>query len=85
MRTAKLLGISARRWHDISETCLKIKHHWSKSEARRHNNEVRIPVHGGVAILAIRERIGCINASGLTTNVATISALSLPMGIWHGC
>src|SRR4029077_12698025 len=27
----------------ISETCLKRRHHWSKSEARRRNNEVRIP------------------------------------------
>src|SRR5258707_9388173 len=26
----------------IYETCSKIKHHWSKSDARRRNNEVRI-------------------------------------------
>ena len=69
----------------ISETCLKIKHHWSKSEARRRNNEVGVPFNGGAAILAIREIIDCINASGLATNVATVSALSSPTGTWHGC
>src|SRR5262249_44035212 len=26
----------------ISETCTKIKHHWSKSDARRRNNEVQV-------------------------------------------
>ena len=30
----------------ISETCSKIKHHWSKSEARRRNNEVGISFNG---------------------------------------
>src|SRR5215470_4469955 len=25
-----------------SETCTKIKHHWPKSDARRHNNEVQV-------------------------------------------
>src|SRR6476646_3549217 len=30
----------------ISETCSKIKHHWSKSEARWHNNEVGISFNG---------------------------------------
>src|SRR5258707_11473027 len=29
----------------ISETCSKIKHHWSKSDARRRNNEVGISVN----------------------------------------
>ena len=32
-----------------------------------------------MAVLAIREIIGCISASGLTTNVATISAF-VPAG-----
>src|SRR5258707_7479686 len=30
----------------ISETCIKIKHHWFKSEARWHNNEAGIPFAG---------------------------------------
>ena len=30
----------------ISETCSKIKHHWSKFEARRRNNEVGISLTG---------------------------------------
>src|SRR6478609_3763656 len=30
----------------ISETCSKIKHHWSKSEARWRNNEVGISFNG---------------------------------------
>src|SRR3954467_12025473 len=29
----------ARLCHAISETCSKIKHRWSKSDARRRNNE----------------------------------------------
>ena len=53
----------------------KIKHHWSKSEAKRPNNELRNSLHGGIPALEIREIIRCINASDLTINVATISLL----------
>jgi hypothetical protein len=38
----------------------------------------------GVAILAIREIIGCINACGLITNVAAISAVVLALETWYG-
>jgi hypothetical protein len=34
----------------------------------------------GVSVLAIKEIVGCINASGLTINVATISAFVPPGG-----
>src|SRR5918996_4668488 len=36
------LAFLARLSPAISEPCLKIKHHWSKSEAKRRNNEVGI-------------------------------------------
>src|SRR5438093_1178411 len=35
----------ARLSPGISETCLKIRHHWSKSEVGQRNNELGIALH----------------------------------------
>jgi len=53
-----------------------MKHLLPKSEAIWRNDEVQISLHEA-AILSIREMIDRINASGLATNVATLSALAL--------
>src|SRR5262249_1508564 len=62
----------ARLSSAISETCPKVKHRWSKSDARWPNNELRNLLHE-VSSFGIREIFRCINTSGLAINVAIIS------------
>jgi hypothetical protein len=56
----------------IFGTCPEIKHPWPKSEARWHNNDVGISLHGSSDLGGLRI-IDCINASGLRTNAPTLA------------
>ena len=53
----------------------KVKHHWSKSEAKRPNNELRNSLRREYPLWRLEKIIRCINASDLTINVAGPSPL----------
>ena len=66
----------------ISETCPKIKHRWSKCEP--YGLIMRLDIgFTGNSPLGIKKEVAGIKTFGSTINLASISALALPLETWH--